>query len=150
MLTLTQTLILHVLTGLIGVMASYTVLMNLLGKRFSLKLLKISSVAAAVLYVISWLTGGYYYVIRYGVEVKPVIKAGDYPWAHSFFTEAKEHLFLFMPVVAIIVAAVVFLYGDTLNTTRSVKRTTTLLAFLVVLIGTFVTVSGIIISGSVR
>lgn len=150
MLTLTQLLIIHVFTGLIGVMASYAVLLNLIGRHFSLRLLKFSSVSAAVLYILSWLSGGYYYVVRYGSEVKPIIKAGDYPWAHAFFTEAKEHLFLFMPVVAVIIAAIIHLYGDTLNNSRSVKHTVTVLALLVVLIGTFVTISGIIMSGAAR
>lgn len=150
MFTLTELLVIHVLTGLIGVMASYAVLLNLLGRHFSLRLLKFSSVTAAVLYIISWISGGYYYVVRYGSEVKPIIKAGDYPWAHAFFTEAKEHLFLFMPVVAVIITAIVYLYGDTLNTSRATKHSTTMLALLVVLIGTFVTVSGIIMSGAAR
>ena len=34
-------------------------------------------------FIISWISGAYYYVLYYGTAVKPVIVAGDYPWAHK-------------------------------------------------------------------
>lgn len=45
-------------------------------------------------FVIAWIYGGFYYVNYYGSLVKPVIKAGSAPWAHSVAMESKEHIFL--------------------------------------------------------
>ena len=53
----------------------------------------------------SWVFGGFYYVDVYGVDVKPIIKAGPSPWAHSVIMEAKEHLFLFLPFLAALAVA---------------------------------------------
>lgn len=64
-------------------------------------------VAAATLgligYGMTWLIGGYYYVKFYGPLVKPIIKAGDAPWAHAVVMETKEHIFLFAVPLAITV-----------------------------------------------
>lgn len=56
-------------------------------------------------FLLSWIIGGYYYVKTYGPMIKPVIKSGPTPWAHSIITETKEHIFLFLPFMAITIAA---------------------------------------------
>jgi len=76
-------LIAHVVIGLVGVGASYAVVMQLLRRQIPLGWLRWTSSVAFFSYVLSWLTGGFYYVVRYGSEVKPVIKAGPYPWGDS-------------------------------------------------------------------
>ena len=50
--------------------------------------------------VASWFVGGYYYVVTYGSQVKPIIKASQYKWAHLIVMETKEHVFLFLPILA--------------------------------------------------
>lgn len=57
---------------------------------------------------LSWLVGGYYYVVHYGTQVKPVIIAqtSTLKWAHKIVIEFKEHLFLFIPILT--VAALLF------------------------------------------
>lgn len=65
--------------------------------------------ASALVAALMWLTyivGGYWYVVYYGGD-KAIIKAGPWPFAHSFFMETKEHVFLmllllatFLPIVA--------------------------------------------------
>jgi len=57
---------------------------------------------ALILFLTSWASGAYYYVIHYGKNVKPIIVAGSYPWAHTFFMEAKEHVFLIIPFLALV------------------------------------------------
>jgi len=52
-------------------------------------------------YLLTWIIGGYYYVKFYGPLVKPIIKAGNAPWAHAVAMEAKEHIFLFAIPLAI-------------------------------------------------
>lgn len=147
---LPQLLIAHVFIGLVGVMASYAALMALLQRKVPLAFLKRSALIAAVSYIITWFTGGYYYVVFYGKAIKPVIKAGAYPWAHTFFMETKEHLFLFLPILAIVLFMLATRYGTVFDTNPRFKNYTALLSALIASIGVFMALAGIIISGAVR
>ena len=67
----------------------------------SLARARIASYAAAFLITGGcWIAGGYNYLTVYGSQVKPVILAGPHPWAHEVVMEAKEHIFIFLPVIA--------------------------------------------------
>lgn len=57
--------------------------------------------AGLLAYFLTWIIGGYYYVKFYGPLVKPIIKAGNAPWAHAVAMEAKEHIFLFAIPLAV-------------------------------------------------
>lgn len=100
-------------------------------------------------FVISWLAGGYYYVQYYGSLVKPIIKSGLAPWAHTIVMETKEHIFLF-----IIPLAITALFLTTLTSTETEQlqlRSATLwlvrtIVGLALLIGAF----GFIISAAAR
>ena len=144
------TLIVHVISGLVGFIATYAVLMALFRKKSSIKVLRFSSALAFLSYLTSWFTGGYYYIFRYGSEVKPVIKAGDNPWAHAFFMETKEHVFLLLPILTFMLALVFFLRGDDVVSSGKMKRVVIYITVLTALLALFVTASGIIISGSAR
>ena len=150
MTLITLTLILHVVIGLIGVAASFMVVIGLLKQKLSFKFLSFATFTAFISYILSWVTGGYYYVIQYGGAVKPVIIAGPYPWAHAFFTEVKEHVFLFLPFLSLILFLMVFFMRETLSEDTQMKRILMLIALLVFLLGIYVTVSGMIMSGSVK
>lgn len=143
-------LIVHVLTGLIGIIAAYTILIELLRREPVIKKVLTSSLVSVVAYVLSWVSGGYYYLTFYGAQVKPLILKGPYPWAHSIFTEAKEHVFLFLPFIALVTWLVVRAHKTTLNQQPQLKKSVIWLTAVQVLIGVFVTISGFIMSGSVR
>lgn len=147
---LPQLLIVHVAIGLIGVMASYAVLMALLQRKVPLAFLKRSAFIAMASYSITWFTGGYYYVTFYGKAIKPVIKAGAYPWAHTFFMETKEHLFLFLPILAIVLFMIARRYGAAFDANPGLKKYTALLSALTAIIGVFMALAGVVISGAVR
>ncbi|MBI5005231.1 MAG: hypothetical protein HZC03_01360 [Candidatus Lloydbacteria bacterium] len=147
---LPQLLIVHVTIGLIGVIASYAVLMGLLRRKASLGFLKGAAWVAAVSYIVAWFTGGYYYVVFYGKAIKPVIKAGAYPWAHTFFMETKEHFFLFLPILAIVLLVLTTRCGVAFDTHSRLKKYTALLAALTTGIGVFMALAGVVISGAVR
>ena len=66
-------------------------------------------------FVLTWIIGGYYYVKYYGALVKPVIKAGNAPWAHAVAMEAKEHIFLFMIPIMITIYFLARLNADELH-----------------------------------
>lgn len=144
------TLITHVISGLVGFMATYAVLMALFRKKSSIKILRFSSALAFLSYLTSWFSGGYYYVFRYGAEVKPIIKNGDNGWAHSFFMETKEHVFLLLPILTFMLALVFFLRGDDVVSSGKMKRVVIYMTVLTALLALFITASGIIISGSAR
>ena len=69
---------------------------------------KMVSIAGTISVWLAWIAGGYYYAVHYGAKVKPVLidKASSFKWAHKVVIEFKEHIFLFIPILA--VAAVLF------------------------------------------
>ncbi|GAF92536.1 unnamed protein product, partial [marine sediment metagenome] len=48
-------------------------------------------------------------------EIKPLIKEGPWPWAHAIFMEAKEHIFLFLPFLALLFLFLVWKHKDKLK-----------------------------------
>jgi len=54
-----------------------------------------------VLIIFSWIAGGYYYVVFYEAKVKPLIKANQ-PWVHEIIMESKEHIFMYLPFLALL------------------------------------------------
>ncbi|MBL7045915.1 MAG: hypothetical protein ISR99_02710 [Parcubacteria group bacterium] len=140
-------LVTHVVVGIIGVSATYALLMAILKKKPSLWFMKLSALIAFLSYLVSWGFGGYYYVLRYGSEVKPIINAGDYPWAHGIFMESKEHLFLFIPVLIFVSLLILWTHGHEVIANKDLKRALAFLIFITFLLALFVTLSGIIVSG---
>lgn len=61
--------------------------------------IRAASLAVAALMWGAYLVGGYWYVNFYGAD-KALIKAGPWPFAHNFFMEAKEHVFLALLLLA--------------------------------------------------
>ena len=65
----------------------------------------IAGYIAALLNVIGcWIIGGYNYLTVYRGNIRGIILSGPQPWAHEIVMEAKEHIFLFLPVVSIMLA----------------------------------------------
>lgn len=100
--------------------------------------------------MLAWITGGIYYVSYYGSKVKPIILGGKYPWAHQFMTEYKEHLFLFMPFLALAATLIIWLMGERLHNHPKLKTSTAMLVGTVVTIGSLMSLMGVFISGAVR
>lgn len=71
--------------------------------RERLKWLRISLWLAFANAVLAWAVGGTYYLFFYPF-VKPVIKEGPQPWGHLVIMEAKEHIFLILPVLTFLLA----------------------------------------------
>lgn len=138
----------HVILGIVGLVASFAVTLNLFRKNGSIKRRMMWAWAAFASYIVSWFSGGYYYWFYYGDFVKPSIKEGTYPWAHLVFMEFKEHAFLFLPVATFALAVAVTKVTEERHPELlgSVKT----LAVIITIIATIVTLSGIIISGSAR
>jgi len=142
----------HIFIGLTGIILFYAVLMVLLktidDKR--IKLLRRLSLWGFISFVLSWISGGYYYVQYYGDKVKPIIKAGKYPWAHTIIMEAKEHIFLFLPFAALAITLLFYFLGDKIEQNQNIKKSAILLSVIIVIIGTLMALMGIMISGAVK
>ncbi len=145
-------LVSHIFFGLLGIIFFYAVLISGI-KQINFQKIKFfrrSALFGFLSFVLSWLTGGYYYVLYYGAAVKPTIIAGKYPWAHSIFMEIKEHIFLFLPFAALVITLMFYLFWDNLNQNPKIKNSVIALSAIVVIIGTIIALMGIIISGAVR
>ena len=98
----------------------------------------------------AWLVGGFYYVEVYGLHVKPLIKASDAKWVHSIVMEVKEHVFLFLPILATLTTALLYKYDGKLINNRDARLSIVLLAGLIFLMGFSIAGMGAIISSGYR
>ncbi|MBI2463279.1 MAG: hypothetical protein HYV65_03555 [Candidatus Spechtbacteria bacterium] len=140
----------HVLYGLLAIACFYVAWLWVLKQKPPVSSLRKVTFAGFILFVLSWLAGGDYYLHYYGQFVKPVIKAGQYSWAHTVGMETKEHIFLFLPFLALSVFATIWFAGERLETNPALKRALTYVTGLVMVLGTAIAVIGMIISGAVR
>ncbi len=140
----------HVLLGLLGVMLSFAVTLTLLKKEPKRQPLVHLSCYAALSYVLSWLSGGWYYWKYYGNNVKPAIMNGDFKWAHLVFMEAKEHVFLFLPFAALALAVALHYAFDDMVTNPALKRALSLASVVITAIAIIITLSGVLITGGAR
>lgn len=147
-LLLTYALVVHVMTGILAIGLVHLVSMHFLKKAPSWKYLQALSGWSIILFFVSWATSAFYYVTYYGSVVKPKIMAGAYPWAHQIFMEAKEHIFILLPFLTIALWLVIRLLAKEQD--EELKKAGTILAFTILLLGVFIALSGILISGAVR
>ncbi len=92
---------LHLGFAIIGIDAFLWLLGEVVANAGSARRRAVSAFLGLAGFTLTWLIGGYYYVKFYGPLVKPIIKAGNAPWAHAIAMEAKEHIFLFAVPMAI-------------------------------------------------
>lgn len=142
----------HIGLGELGILAFVWVLMEVVQSPTGVAVIRARAAAAlgTAMFFAAWLAGGMYYVIEYGDNVKPTIKEGPWPWAHGVFMESKEHIFLFLPFLAIVAAALVWQYGDKLKDDRVMRFAVYSLGGVVILIGLLMTVMGYFVSAGFR
>lgn len=143
-------LILHVLLGLAGTLW-YGAAWLEVERRVSL-VSRVRHYAAFgfTAMLLSWITAALYYTGIYGRAVRPVILEGNYPWAHTFFMETKEHLFVFIPFVALAVTMLVYILGERIWQKPELQSLTAKLMGVVVVLGSLMAVMGVVASGAVR
>lgn len=141
-------LIIHILFGFFGIALFFAVWRSCINKIDAkrIKFLRKASFWGLIGFILSWISGGYYYVLHYGSQVKPLIKAGKYPWAHSVIMETKEHIFLFLPFVAVVVALLFYLLGEDIENKPKIKKVVIWFSAIIVFIGVAITLMGKIIS----
>lgn len=81
----------------------------------------------------AWIAGGSYYLFFYPL-VKPVIKDGPEDWGHLIFTESKEHIFLFIPVLLWVAAVFAQRKGHLLLEDKTLKQRYSLFVALIAIL----------------
>ncbi len=93
-------LLAHPTFGALGILAAVWVFVEALNaKSENQGRIQLASLATAGFIWASYIVGGYWYVMYYYAD-KARIVGGPWPFAHSFFMETKEHVFLGLLVLA--------------------------------------------------
>lgn len=67
--------------------------------------IRLAALSSMWLMIATYITGGYWYVFYYAAD-KAIILKGAWPFAHTFFMEAKEHAFFITLILSIYLAIV--------------------------------------------
>ena len=86
----------------------------------------------------------------YGSFIKPAIKASEAKWVHSIVMEVKEHVFLFLPILALLIVALLHKFDKEIIKNKDARVSIILLAGLVFLLGFSIAGMGAIISSGYR
>ena len=93
-------LLIHPALGGIATLSALWVFVDTLNiSEASLARIKNVSILCAVLMWLTYFIGGFWYVVYYAPE-KAIILGGPWPFAHGFFMETKEHVFLMLLLLA--------------------------------------------------
>jgi len=99
--------------------------------------------------MLAWVAGGSYYLFLYP-QVKAVINTGPETWGHLIFTESKEHIFFFLPVMIFVAAVFAQKRGHSLLGNVRLKRNFTLFVILTALLVFAIAFMGYMITWSAR
>lgn len=66
---------------------------------------RLAALSSMLLMVATYITGGYWYVVHYAAD-KAIILGGAWPFAHTFFMEAKEHAFFITLILSLFLVIV--------------------------------------------
>lgn len=122
----------HPAAGVLAIIAAVWVLAETLNvSEANVARIRIASLVSAVMTWASYIVGGYWYVLYYAPD-KALIKAGPWPFAHSFFMETKEHVFLSLLLIATYLPIAAF---GNLVSSRGARQLVMWSAALIMLLG---------------
>ena len=140
-------LLIHPALGGLAMLAALWVFVDSLNvSEASLSRIKNISILCAVLMWLTYIIGGYWYVAHYAPD-KAIIKAGPWPFAHGFFMETKEHVFLMLLLLATYLPIAA---SGNLVTSKAARKVVLWVAGLIVPISLSMEGSGAIISIAVK
>jgi hypothetical protein len=82
--------------------------------------------------------------------VKPVILAGEQVWSHAIFMEAKEHIFIFLPFISVILAAMAWKSGPAIIDNDNLRKSLLILTLICLVIIAEMAGMGFLVSGGAR
>lgn len=140
---------LHIIAGFGAIFAFGYFWLQLKNPEYKQKALKILSAVGALSIFASWIIGGYYYLYWYGAKVKPAILVGDWPWAHKLIMESKEHIFLIIPLLSIVLLLnAILIPKEQIMSDLKLKTLISRLACVAVCLSIIMAVTGFIISSA--
>jgi hypothetical protein len=137
-------LFLHPTFGVLATVAAVWVLVETLNaSEANRQRLNMAGWATAILFALTWFFAGWFYTIYYHSGDQMIIENGPVPWAHSFFMEAKEHLFFTPLILAFLLP---FLTRLNLATNKSAKTLVLTVTLLIALSGLAIEGAGAVIN----
>lgn len=141
-------LMLHPTFGVLAMLAGVWVFVEVINANAQNQArIKTASLILAVLMWLSYLVGGYWYVMYFAAD-KAIIKAGPWPFAHTFFMETKEHLFFTLLLISTYLPVVAS--GSRILADKSARYLLLTLSGLIVLLGLVMEGSGAIVGLGVK
>ena len=140
----------HAALGELAAIGFLWIFIELLNKTSKIKRIKIIALISVVLLFLSWISGGWYYVNIYSSNVKPIIKEGPQSWAHSVVTETKEHVFLFLPFLALLTFFMIWKYEKKIVNDKNIRFSLMLLCLFIFLLAMSMGLMGYLISTGAR
>ncbi len=126
---MTALVFLHALIGEVAALAFLWVSIELLEPTATrIRRATNASLVGLVATFLCWILGGAYYVFHYNDFVRPVIKAGPYPWAHEIMMEIKQHIFLLIPFLALMVFLLIRQSSREIILDKTMRRRTIILS----------------------
>ena len=143
----------HVIFGVFGILFALWVAVEAANSsEANQRRLKLASIGTTLFLWLTYLIGGWWYVVYYGAAVsnsdKSIILAGPWKWSHSFFMETKEHIFFMMLFLSILLPIVTFrnqIFKDT-----KVRNLTIVIALTIVVLGLGMEGVGALISKGIK
>ena len=143
----------HVIFGVFGILFALWVAVEAANSsEANQRRLKLASIGTTLFLWLTYLIGGWWYVVYYGAAVsnsdKSIILAGPWKWSHSFFMETKEHLFFMMLFLSILLPIVTF--RNQIFKDKKVRNLTIVIALTIVVLGLGMEGFGAMISKGVK
>ncbi len=140
-------LMVHVLFGMLCIVSTVWVFVDALNvSEANQARIKTMSLVVAVMMWLSYLIGGYWYVVYYSVD-KAIILKGPWTFAHNFFMEMKEHVVIMLLLLATFLPIVA---SNNLVVNRAARKVLLWIAGLITLIGLAMDGSGALIAMGVK
>jgi len=142
---------LHAGLGELGALLFFWAFVELLsGQASNIRRARLAILIGTVFLVGAWIAGGFYYVEIYGSEVKPFIKEGPLPWAHGVAMETKEHVFLFLPFLAVFAWGLMQRLGHVMDSERQARVAALYATGAVVVLSGTMALMGFLVSSGFR
>ena len=143
----------HVVLGVFGILAAVWVAVEAANSsEANQNRLKLASIGTMLSLWLCYLIGGWWYVVYYGAAVsnsdKSIILAGPWKWSHSFFMEAKEHIFFMLILLSILLPIVTF--RNQVFKDKKIRNLTIVIALTIVVLGLGMESFGAMISKGVK
>jgi hypothetical protein len=143
----------HVIFGVFGILFALWVAVEAANSsEANQRRLKLASIGTTLFLWLTYLIGGWWYVVYYGAAVsnsdKSIILAGPWKWSHSFFMETKEHIFFMMLFLSILLPIVTF--RNQIFKDKKVRNLTIVIALTIVVLGLGMEGFGAMISKGIK